>query len=482
MIGPVILALEGEEIMDGGDRLGVSGRDPDLSTPGQLPEPVANPIAPGGHGRGTGNRLIVHQAGDPEIAPLKGGSDFLEVMANRGYVRRVGRVALQLDTASVGQGFEPVGGSVLVHSHLHRAPRLQRPECAVGAGRISLGEDGVGKGGGRQAGVEHQDAGSHGASESGATWYDAVHYGDPNLGVDMRRILCWPLLFLPASLAAQTIGVPERFAPGVVSTGDDYTHSLSITADGKRVYFTRQIGRDGPFIFMSDWKDGAWQPPVLAPFNHVYGGSYESLSPDGRRLWYSTKWPINDDTARATIQTTPSDMFYVDLTGDHWSDPVRLSAIVNSNPMQGYPAPTASGNLYYHARASGADRDNVDVWRAVMVNGEYQAPVALPINFDGLEGEPAPDQAERWLIYMSLRPGGKGDCDLWVTYPTATGWSAPENLEGQVNTEACEWTPKLSPDGTTLYFARVSGGGKVSDIYRVKLDLAELARRAARHR
>ena len=117
-----------------------------------------------------------------------------------------------------------------------------------------------------------------------------------------------------------------------------------------------------------------------------------------------------------------------------------------------------------------------------MVNGEYQAPAALPINFEGLEGESAPDQAERWLIYMSLRPGDKGDRDLWVTYPTATGWSAPENLEGQVNTGACEWTPKLSPDGGTLYFARISGGGSVSDIYWVKLDLAELARRAAMHR
>lgn len=298
----------------------------------------------------------------------------------------------------------------------------------------------------------------------------------------MRRILSWLILLFPAPLAAQTIGVPERFAPGVVSTGDDYTHSLSITPDGKRVYFTRQVGRQGPFIFMSDFRDGAWQPAVLAPFNHVYGGDYESLSPDGRRLWYSTRWPMDDDTTRAAIQATQSDLFYVDWKDGHWSDPVRLSPIVNTDEMQGYPAPTASGNIYYHARAAGAARDNVDVWRSAMVNGEYQAPAPLPINFPGLEGEPAPDPAEHWLIYMSLRPGGKGDCDLWVTYPTATGWSAPENLEGQVNTEACEWTPKLSPDGETLFFARISGGGKVSDIYRVKLDTAELARRSRARR
>ncbi len=299
----------------------------------------------------------------------------------------------------------------------------------------------------------------------------------------MRFLSCCSVVLsvVPALLAAQTIGVPKRFAPGVVSTGDDYTHSLSITPDGKRVYFTRQVGREGPFIFISDLKDGAWQPAVLAPFNGVYGGDYQTLSPDGR-LWFSSRRPLNGDSARVAIRATQSDLFYVDWTGDRWGDAVRVSATVNTDEMQGYPAPTASGNLYYHARAAGAARDNVDVWRVAVVNGEYQAPAPLPINFEGLEGEPAPDQAERWLIYMSLRPGGKGDCDLWVTYPTATGWSAPENLAGEVNTAACEWTPKLSPDGETLFFARISGGGNVSDIYRVKLDGAELARRAVTHR
>lgn len=297
----------------------------------------------------------------------------------------------------------------------------------------------------------------------------------------MRKAFCWSLLLLPAPLVAQTIGVPERFAPGVVSTGEDYTHSLSITPDGRRVYFTRQIGREGPFIFVSDFKDGAWQPAVRAPFNGVYGGDYQTLSPDGHRLWFSSRRPVNGDTTRAAIRAIQSDLFYVDWVGDHWGEPVRLGAPVNTAEMEGFPAPTASGNLYYHARAAGANRDNVDVWRAVWVNGSYQTPAPLPINFDGLEGEPAPDQQERWLLYMSLRPGGKGDCDIWVTYPIASGWSPPENLEG-VNTESCEWTPKLSPDGGTLYFARISGGGNVSDIFRVQLDTAELARRARAHR
>jgi Tol biopolymer transport system component len=298
----------------------------------------------------------------------------------------------------------------------------------------------------------------------------------------MRRILCWCVPLLPSLLAAQTIGDPELFAPGVVSTGNDYTHSLSMTPDDNRVYFTRQVGRVGPFIFMSDYKDRAWQPAVLAPFNGAYGGDYQTLSPDGLRLWFSSRRPANGDTTRAAIRATQSDLFYVDWKNDRWGEPVRLGPPVNTAEMEGYPAPTTSGTIFYHARVAGANRDNVDVWRSVMVNGAYQTPAPLPINFDGLEGEPAPDPAELWLIYMSLRPGGKGDCDLWVTYPTATGWSAPENLEGSVNTEACEWTPKLSPDGGWLFFARISGGGNVSDIYRVKLNTPELARRAQAHR
>jgi hypothetical protein len=58
------------------------------------------------------------------------------------------------------------------------------------------------------------------------------------------------------------------------------------------------------------------------------------------------------------------------------------------------------------------------------------------------------------LVFASLRPGGYGSGDLYVSHRRGGEWSAPANLGPLVNTAHDEFHPTLSPDGRTLYFAR----------------------------
>lgn len=58
------------------------------------------------------------------------------------------------------------------------------------------------------------------------------------------------------------------------------------------------------------------------------------------------------------------------------------------------------------------------------------------------------------LIYHADRPQGAGGLDLWITERDAAGgWSASVNL-AEVNSEADEGWPYLSPDGRQLWFTR----------------------------
>jgi Tol biopolymer transport system component len=72
------------------------------------------------------------------------------------------------------------------------------------------------------------------------------------------------------------------------------------------------------------------------------------------------------------------------------------------------------------------------------------------------------------LVFVSDRPGGYGEADLWMTTRATTSepWGEPENLGSPVNTSDIDWCPSLSPDGCTLYYAsRRSGGIGNSDIW-----------------
>lgn len=86
------------------------------------------------------------------------------------------------------------------------------------------------------------------------------------------------------------------------------------------------------------------------------------------------------------------------------------------------------------------------IWEATRIDDEAQA-----ITGDGLT-----------LFYASKAPGGSGNLDIWmVTRPSRSSmnWSAPVNLGPAVNSPAIDTTPRLSPDGLSLYFSSTRPGG-----------------------
>jgi Tol biopolymer transport system component len=75
------------------------------------------------------------------------------------------------------------------------------------------------------------------------------------------------------------------------------------------------------------------------------------------------------------------------------------------------------------------------------------------------------------LYWISDRPvqGKKGDYDIWMVEKQGTGWGSPIHLESPINTDAEEFYPSVSANGT-LYFSstRPGGKGRGGDIYRAR--------------
>lgn len=147
--------------------------------------------------------------------------------------------------------------------------------------------------------------------------------------------------------------------------------------------------------------------------------------------------------------------------------PINLGDSVNSINLEYFPSVTIDGKKLIFTRRIG---NNEDFYQSELKNGVWSLAVPLPGNINSPnynEGAQNISQDGKWLIFTGCNfPEGLGSCDLYISYLTKKGWSQPQNLGPNVNSEFWESTPSLSPDKRDLYFSsNVPGGFGGNDIW-----------------
>ncbi len=69
------------------------------------------------------------------------------------------------------------------------------------------------------------------------------------------------------------------------------------------------------------------------------------------------------------------------------------------------------------------------------------------------------------LFFVSNKPGGYGETDIYVSRRTATGWGSPENLGETINTPGSELFPYYHPSGKLYFTSDGHGGMGGTDIF-----------------
>ncbi|MBL7699684.1 MAG: OmpA family protein [Chitinophagaceae bacterium] len=152
---------------------------------------------------------------------------------------------------------------------------------------------------------------------------------------------------------------------------------------------------------------------------------------------------------------------------DYKFEPKNLGDSINSKVSEYFPAITIDGSQLFYTRR--VNSINEDFYESSLVDNTWRPAKSLPGDINTMMNEGAQNisQDGEWLIFTGCNfPEGYGSCDLYISYLTPQGWSAPENLGSNINTESWDSAPSLSPDKRDLYFAsnRPGGMGK-SDIY-----------------
>jgi outer membrane protein OmpA-like peptidoglycan-associated protein len=147
--------------------------------------------------------------------------------------------------------------------------------------------------------------------------------------------------------------------------------------------------------------------------------------------------------------------------------PVNVGDNINSADLEYFPSLTIDGSKMVFTRRI---KGNEDFYESDLEDHHWGKAKPLPGNINSSkfnEGAQNISQDGQWLIFTGCNfPEGLGSCDLYISHLTKMGWSEPENLGPNVNSEYWESSPSLSPDKRDLYFSSsVPGGFGGKDIW-----------------
>jgi len=269
--------------------------------------------------------------------------------------------------------------------------------------------------------------------------------------------------------------IPEIFAPGFVSTGRiEFGNAFS--PDGGEFYFTRILGEKNLAAIMSTKRiSNRWILPQIVPFSGEYSDVDPVLSPDGKKLFFSSNRPLR----RTGAQKEDYDIWVVNRTEFGWSEPVNPGFPLNSEKDEFAPSATRDGSVYFASNREGG-WGQMDFYCSGWVEGKYGKPenLGVAINTKYREGDGFISPDESFFLFSAFVPGNLGSGDLYIALKGKHGkWIQARNLGSGINSAGNEFTPAVTADGKYLFFT--SDRTSNDDIYWV--DMESVDKTAAGH-
>jgi hypothetical protein len=137
---------------------------------------------------------------------------------------------------------------------------------------------------------------------------------------------------------------------------------------------------------------------------------------------------------------------------------------LNTPSLDGCPFASPDGRSLYLASDRPGGLGGIDIWVARRAHrGDPWGPprnLGAPVNSTADDFCPSPTSGRR-LFFVSTRPEGCGQADIYLTRRTRHGWTPPRNLGCRVNSAAAEAGPVYLNRGRTrlLYFSSTRPGG-----------------------
>lgn len=251
----------------------------------------------------------------------------------------------------------------------------------------------------------------------------------------------------------------QIFAPGIISLANRRETKIVFSPDGRECLIG--IGANNTFkMLYSNYYGGYWTDPMPADFITINRPIEPFFSPDSLHIFL----------------TSDANIYQCTRINQTWTTPVILGSPVNTIYEEYHPTVALNGTLYFCSMRENAT--GFIIYRSVHENGNYSTieKLADVINRHDSQQDGAYDPFiapdESYIIFSSIRSGGYGQADQYISYNRNGSWTNPKNLGPSINTNAIEYGSYVSPDGKYYFFSRPVGWGPnaAADIYWVKIN------------
>ncbi|HET6511030.1 MAG TPA: hypothetical protein VFH43_02475, partial [Candidatus Kapabacteria bacterium] len=255
----------------------------------------------------------------------------------------------------------------------------------------------------------------------------------------------------------------------IVNSGEQ-DFGPTITADGSTMYFvTKRDNPDDGFGLhdfwvstSADYSDSTWSAPrPVNAINTVAADGAASIAADGQTIYFASN--------RNTTEPNDINIWVATLDGRDWKNVREVGPPVNTTKFESQPSISPDGRRLYFSssRVDVGTFGKVDIFVSrQLADGRWGTPVNLgsKINSEGYDGTPFISTDGTTLYFCSERksPNNLGGRDFyrseWVG-PSDTDWTAPYHFPAPINSEAVEMYLTVPAAGNVLYFASDRAGG-----------------------
>ena len=241
--------------------------------------------------------------------------------------------------------------------------------------------------------------------------------------------------------------------------GSKYLTRINVYNEDGRTFFDRYDleNNEGDEITKYDFKIGDNKYVLIKSLNSRSDDYCPMVNPSGTKLYFTSK------RGSRFGNSGKDDLYTVNLYDGGIGKAQLLPEPVNSNDNDGASTFTGDGQTLVFTRCSLSNGfGSCDLYTSSLNGETWGIPknMGANINSKSWDSQPSISADGSKLVFASLRKGGYGGSDLYISHKNKNGvWSMPQNLGGIINTSSEDKSPFLAPDGQTLYYSSSGYGG-----------------------
>lgn len=184
-----------------------------------------------------------------------------------------------------------------------------------------------------------------------------------------------------------------------------------------------------------------------------------SITADGRKLFFTSR---RSDTQGGAIDTKGDYKFFEDIyysvydpSTDSWLPSEQIPGKVNTDTYDAVLSvvPDGSGLFIYKNTSTNAGDIFFSKYNETDKEWREATKMPRPINTSYFESSISMTSDGSTVYFISERPEGIGQGDIYVSKRSGDSWTSPKNLGKIINTADDEKFVFIHPNGKTLYFA-----------------------------